>query len=217
MDENFNFKMKEILKSKQIIKISDDIIFKWHAAGEMISDIKEALDIFAGAGNNDIEARVEALSIINTTLWHEEDRARDAKADFATIAEVKRRIDRINAARVNKVEEIDSIIYNEFNFNYKAPLNTETPGSVIDRLTILCLKKYHMKLEAERTDASMEHRKRCGENFSAVDQQMDDLSAAYDNFIKEIIEGKRRYKMYRQFKMYNDPELNPVLYGQKNR
>lgn len=207
--------MKKFADAGEIVTISGNVISKWHEKEGGITSLDGAFAAISENIYSDITACIEAVSIINTTLWHEEDRARDTGADAATIAEVKRRIDRLNAARVVKAEEIDSIIYKKINFNINAPLNTETPGSVIDRLTILCLKKYHMKLEAERSDASPEHRKRCAEKFSAIEQQMDDLSAAYDNFMKEIAEGKRRYKMYRQFKMYNDPELNPVLYGQK--
>ena len=207
--------MQGIPKANQIIKISDRVVSIWHEEESGISSLEDALSIIARSKDEDIPGHVEILSIINTTLWHEEDKARDSEADDSTIADVKRKIDRLNGARVDKVEEIDSILFSRISFNENATMNTETPGSVIDRLSIFCLKRYHMDFEAGRSDSSEEHRNKCNEKLALINQQISDLSDAYDNLLEEIKEGKRRYSMYRQFKMYNDPELNPVIYGKK--
>ena len=209
--------MIEIADAKKIVNISEKVISRWHKKENGMASPDDASAVISENIYDDIPACIEALSKINTALWHEEDKARDAGADDSVIAGVKRKIDALNAARADKVEEIDSIIYNRINFDINTPLNTETPGSVIDRLTILCLKKYHMKLEAERNDAPEVHRIKCSEWLSAISKQIEDLSSAYDILLEETAEGKRRYGICRQFKMYNNPELNPVLYGQKNK
>ncbi len=198
-----------------IRKISEQIIEKWHALEYDLSTFNDSLDLTEFKDSNRIEHHVELLSLINTYLWHEEDKARDMQASDTEIAGVKRMIDKLNAMRVNKTEEIDNIIFRNFNFNDNAPLNTETPGSVIDRLTILALKKYHMEYEANRKDSSEELRLQCAEKLNIIKRQMNDLSEAYNTLIDEIRSGRRRYALYKQFKMYNDPGLNPVLYKKK--
>ena len=102
-------------------------------------------------------------------------------------------------------------------FNENAVISTETPANVIDRLTILSLKQYHMELEANRKDSSEALKNNCAEKFAMINKQMDDLTSAYNIFIEEIKSGKRRYALYRQFKMYNDPELNPVIYKKSQK
>ena len=118
--------------------------------------------------------------------------------------------------RTLKIEEIDKILFQGTNFNDKAPLNTETVGSVIDRIIILALKKFHMNYEANRKGSSKELRDKCAIKLNMINKQMNDLIKAYNILIDEINSGKRRYALYSQFKMYNDPELNPVLYNKKS-
>lgn len=207
--------MKDIPEAEEIVRISEEVTQKWHREEGKIRSLEEAISVLSSSQYSGIAANIEALSIINTTLWHQEDRARDTDAHDSVIAEVKRTIDGLNEARVNMVEEIDSILYKRIEFNIDAPLNTETPGSVMDRLAILCLKEYHMRAEAEREDSTDKHREKCAEKLSGIIRQIKDLSAAYDQLIEEIGRGERRYAMYRQYKMYNDPELNPVLYSKK--
>lgn len=202
-------------RSDKIIKLSNHIIKKWHKKEQRISSLDDALKLIRNNKLNDVLYHVELLSLLNTVLWHEEDKARDKFASDSDIAGVKRRIDKLNAMRVNKTEEIDSILLQTNKINSNAPLNTETAGSVIDRLTILVLKKYHMEVEANRKDSSKELKEKCAENLKMINIQMDNLVSAYDNLINEIESGERRYTLYRQFKMYNDPDLNPVLYSKK--
>lgn len=207
--------MKSIPSAEQTIEISENVISRWHKEENRISSLEDAVKIISDKKYTGLLKSIQLLSIMNTTLWHEEDKARDNRSNDSIIADIKRKIDRLNATRVNMVEEIDDILYRSIKFNADAPLNTETPGSVIDRLTILSLKKYHMAVEAERNDSSAEHRAKCAEKFELICKQINDLAEAYNSLIHEIENGRRRYAMYRQFKMYNDPDLNPVLYGKK--
>lgn len=161
---------------------------------------------------SDIYYHIELLSLINTALWHEEDKARDPDADDSNIADVKRKIDKLNAMRVNKVEEIDKVLYQSNRINNEAPINSETVASIIDRLSILALKKYHMEYEANRKDAPGELRNKCAQKLIMINGQLIDLTNAYDQLIEDIKSGSRRYALYGQFKMYNDPELNPAIY-----
>jgi chromosome segregation ATPase len=207
--------MNMIPLSETVKEISENIINKWHALEHELSSFDDSLILTEFRDSSSIEHHIELLSLINTYQWHEEDRARDVQASDADIAAVKRSIDKLNAMRVNKTEEIDNLMFGHFTFNNDAPLNTETPGSVIDRLTILALKKYHMEYEANREDSSEQLRLKCAEKLSTIRKQMNDLSEAYTSLIDEIRAGRRRYALYRQFKMYNDPELNPVLYKKK--
>ena len=154
----------------------------------------------------------------NYRLWHEEDVARSPEASDATIAGVKRRIDALNQRRNDLIERIDdSLIANLGTWGVKprrqAPLNTETPGSVIDRLSILSLRIYHMQEQAAREDATPEHREKAHARLAVLSDQLQDLSRSLDQLWHDIFTGRKRMKVYRQFKMYNDPTLNPYLYG----
>ncbi len=204
-------------RSEKVIKISNKIIGKWHKNERKIFSFDDALKLVDKKNKNNIYHNVELLSLMNTALWHEEDKARDNSVSDADIANVKRKIDRLNAMRVGKVEEIDAAIYKNLIFDESSIPCTETPASVIDRLTILCLKRYHMEIEVGRKSSSRELKNKCAEKLAIIRKQMTDLGSAYDIFIKEIKAGKRRYSLYRQFKMYNDPELNPVIYGKSNK
>ncbi len=201
--------------SKKIIQISNKIIINWHKIEHRIFSFDDALTLIKNTNKNDIYYHIELLSLINTYLWHEEDKARDTEAPDKEIAGVKRKIDKFNAMRVNKTEEIDNILFTNMIPGPNAPLNTESAGSVIDRLTILALKKNHMEFEAGRKDSPEKFRNKCAEKLDMINRQIEDLASAYDFLIEEINSGKRRYALYRQFKMYNDPELNPVLYRKK--
>lgn len=201
---------------KKTISISNNIINRWHQEEHQINSFNDALKLIDNKNKDDIYYHVELLSLLNTALWHEEDKARDPDASDECIADVKRKIDKLNSMRVTKVEEIDILLYSQTSFNKNAVLNTETPASVLDRLTILCLKHYHMSIEAERADSSEDIRNKCAQKFHSIKRQLNDLSEAYSVLIAEIHSGKRRYELYGQFKMYNDPELNPVLYNKKN-
>mgnify|MGYP005691122147 FL=1 len=127
---------------------------------------------------------------------------------------LKRRIDASNQERTDTVENIDSYFFDKFRTvspKEDATINTESPAWAIDRLSILALKIYHMQLETIRSDASSAHKKACNEKLNILIQQRQDLSSAIDLLIDDISNGNKYMKVYKQMKMYNDDELNPVL------
>lgn len=149
----------------------------------------------------------------NFDLWHQEDDARNPEAPDSTIADVKHRIDSLNQLRNDLVEQMDAHLLELVGpQSAAAPLHSETPGLILDRLSILALKIYHTAEESERPSASAEHRAKSLTRLAVLSQQRDDLALCLQALWKDILEGRRRFKLYRQMKMYNDPELNPVLY-----
>ncbi len=164
----------------------------------------------------DIKYELYTKEWIDTVQWHLEDIIRDPKIKPATALEIKRRIDRSNQARTDLVERIDCYFLTKFK-DVKplagATINTESPAWAIDRLAILALKIYHMRIEAERKDASEEHRSRCREKLNVLTEQQKDLSAAIDTLLDDIAAGRKYMKVYKQMKMYNDKDTNPVLYA----
>ena len=154
---------------------------------------------------------------IDTVQWHYEDIIRDPHIDPTEALALKRRIDRSNQDRTDLVEDIDSFFrstYSDVKPLPDARLNTESPAWAVDRLSILALKIYHMKEQVERTDATDEHRARCQSKLNVLLEQQVDLSTAINQLLEDIEAGRKYMKVYRQMKMYNDPLLNPVLYGQ---
>ena len=157
----------------------------------------------------------------NFDLWHEEDKARDPDASDAIIATVKRSIDRLNQKRNDEIEKIDEALLDELGqrsvrIMADARLNSETPGSMIDRLSISALKIYHMDEETKREDASSEHQKNCEAKLMLLQEQRRDLGRCLLEFLEDLVFGRKTLKVYRQMKMYNDSSLNPVLYQKKN-
>ena len=158
----------------------------------------------------------------NFRLWHEEDIARSPDVCDADLAGVKRRIDRLNQRRNDLIEQLDDALIAQLGQcgvspQPSAPLNTETPGSVIDRLSILSLRIYHMHEQAERDDAEPGHREMVLAKIEVLDQQHDDLSNSLSELLDDIFAGRKTLKVYRQMKMYNDPKMNPYLYQAKKR
>ena len=155
---------------------------------------------------------------IDTVQWHLEDIIRDPQIDPVAALAIERRIDKSNQDRTDMVEYIDSYLldkYRDVEPRPDARLNTETPAWAIDRLSILALKIYHMAREAERTDVGDAHRAACRKKLDVLLAQQVDLSGAIEELIGDIEAGRKYMKTYKQMKMYNDPALNPVLYGQK--
>lgn len=151
----------------------------------------------------------------NFDLWHEEDKAREPDVENATIAQVKRNIDALNQRRNDMITEIDLRLAEIELADYQddsLPWNSETLGSIIDRLSIASLKVFHMKEQTERPDAQEQHIQSCIEKLHRLKHQENDLATALQAFIDDIIAGKKQNKLYRQFKMYNDPSLNPKIY-----
>lgn len=156
---------------------------------------------------------VEENHLRNFQLWHEEDVARRDDLGFEPIYRAKRNIDRFNQERNNFIEEMDKAIVAELQPPTEGcPRNSETPGMMIDRLSILALKEYHMHEETVRTDASAQHREKCGEKLARIRVQRADLTACLAELLADVIARRRTFSVYFQFKMYNDPSLNPQLY-----
>ena len=155
---------------------------------------------------------------VDTVQWHLEDIIRDPNIDPVEALKIKRRIDRSNQERTDMVEYIDSYfldLYKDVRVAADATVNTESPAWAIDRLSILALKIYHMEQEVRREDVSQKHIEECGRKLDVLRQQQVDLSGAIDALLDDIAAGRKYMKVYKQMKMYNDPELNPVLYASK--
>ena len=155
---------------------------------------------------------------IDAVQWHLEDIVRDPNIDPVIALEIKRRIDKSNQERTDLVELIDSYFleqYKDAKPLAEATINTESPAWAVDRLSILALKIYHMQQEVDRTNATPEHIAQCQTKLNILLEQHKDLTSAIDQLLADIESGKKYMKVYKQMKMYNDPALNPVLYGQK--
>ena len=165
-----------------------------------------------------IENRLYLKCWIDTVQWHFEDIIRDPHIDPVEALSLKRRIDRSNQDRTDLVEQIDSY-FRQYYADVKplpnATINTESPAWAVDRLSILALKIYHMREQVERKDASAEHVAKCKAKLAVLEEQQKDLSTAIDQLLDDIKTGRKYMKVYRQMKMYNDPETNPVLYQKK--
>ena len=165
-----------------------------------------------------IDHLLYAKNWIDTVQWHLEDIIRDPQIDPVEALKIKRRIDASNQDRTDMVEYIDSYMldkYKDVAVSPNAKINTETPAWAIDRLSILALKIYHMAQEVARTDVSEEHKAACQKKLDVLLTQQVDLSQAIEELIADIEAGRKYMKTYKQMKMYNDPSLNPVLYGKK--
>jgi len=155
---------------------------------------------------------------IDTVQWHFEDLIRDPQIDPVAALQLKRRIDAYNQQRTDMVEYIDSYFlqkYKDVTPKAEAKINSESPAWAIDRFSILALKIYHMREEAVRADASPEHRAACQAKLDVLLEQRKDLSTAIDDLLEDIASGNKYMKVYKQMKMYNDNDLNPVLYQNK--
>ena len=153
----------------------------------------------------------------NFRLWHEEDLARSPEATDERIAGVKRAIDRLNQHRNDAIEQLDDAIAellakSPVRAASSAPINTETPGSAIDRLSIMALRLYHYAEQLERADADAAHRAKVAERIAICRSQHADLSGSLQSLIDDLFAGRKQHKTYRQMKMYNDPSLNPAIY-----
>lgn len=161
-----------------------------------------------------------AKNWIDTVQWHLEDEIRKPDLDPSKGMALKRRIDKSNQERTDTVETIDDYFSREFSHvtpDPSAPINSETPAWLLDRMSILMLKIYHMREQTMRTDADEQHRQQCAAKLSVLLEQKDDMRLAFDQLVEDISSGKRRFKIYRQMKMYNDATMNPALYGQKDK
>jgi len=194
--------------------IFQQVIDTYHKINTVDQDFKNPFD----KETQLIEHLLYRKCWIDTVQWHYEDIIRDPDIDPVSALKLKRQIDASNQDRTDMVEYIDSYFLEKFN-NVKpekdATINTESPAWGIDRLSILALKIYHMNEEANRENASQEHRMKCQTKLDVLLEQRVDLSTAINQLLEDITHGRKYMKVYRQMKMYNDDELNPVLRGEK--
>lgn len=165
-----------------------------------------------------IEHTLYAKNWIDAVQWHLEDIIRDPEIDPVAALALKRRIDKSNQDRTDMVEEFDTYFrdkYKDVKVLEGATINTESPAWALDRLSILALKIYHMQAEVDRPDATDAHKAKCAAKLAVLLEQRSDLISAIDTLLADIAAGRKYMKVYRQMKMYNDADTNPVLYGSK--
>ena len=197
----FMFKASELLEQQL------NEVVQWHVKAPE-PDYVEA---------SDFPNLVSMQHYVNFELWHQEDMARDPDAPDSKIAAVKRAIDVLNQRRNDMIEQMDQYLLDalqnkKIKYTLETEMNSETPGSIIDRLSINALKIYHMDEEIQRLDVTDEHRKKCSGKLSVLQDQRNDLKKSLETLLADLSSGKKRLKVYQQMKMYNDENLNPVLY-----
>lgn len=198
--------------SKQAWEIFNLSINDYHITDNVDAEVKNSFP------KGSLEQLLYAKNWIDTVQWHLEDIIRDENINPDEALKIKRRIDASNQQRTDLVEFIDSWFLDQYkNTEVKpnAKINTETPAWAVDRLSILALKVYHMQVEANREDASDEHRLNCNNKLNTLLEQHKDLSTAIDQLLDDIENGNVKMKVYKQMKMYNDESLNPILYQKK--
>lgn len=194
--------------SKSAIKIFEESIGNYHVKDDVNQAFSNPYAV------DSIAHLLYRKNWIDTVQWHYEDIIRDPEIEPTAALTLKRKIDASNQDRTDLVEYIDGYFFNKYQsveVNADATINTESPAWAIDRLSILALKIYHMNEEATRTDASAEHVEKCKAKLAVLLEQQTDLSTAIDQLLADIASGKKYMKVYKQMKMYNDDEMNPVL------
>ena len=189
-------------------KIFEESIEKYHQKDDVSQEFNNPYP------KEDISHLLYRKNWIDTVQWHYEDIIRDPNIEPVAALKLKRLIDASNQDRTDLVEFIDSYFLNKYQSVEKdknATINTESPAWAIDRLSILALKIYHMQEEVNRTDASQDHIQKCQNKLNVLLEQKKDLCSAIDQLLEDIESGKKYMKVYKQMKMYNDNELNPVL------
>ena len=186
--------------------LQDEYTAKWHSGPQAGSE-------------SGLNALILEQHRQNFALWHEEDRARAPMAPAEQIAQTKRNIDALNQVRNDLVEAIDRELLQQLEreaVRLSGELHSETPGMIMDRLSILSLKIFHTREQIERSDVDADHVQRNRERLQFLMDQRADLAACLIKLWQEIQNGNRRFKLYRQLKMYNDPKLNPEIYRAKS-
>ena len=196
--------------SEQCYHIFEQATAAYHTIDSVDATVKNPYPV------KSIEFYLYLKNWIDAVQWHLEDIIRNPQIDPVEALTIKRRIDKSNQDRTDLVELIDSFFldkYKHIKVLKDATINTESPAWAIDRLSILELKIYHMNQEVERSDAEMEHKDKCQKKLDILMEQRKDLSVALDQLLMDIRAGRKYMKVYKQMKMYNDPALNPILYG----
>ena len=191
--------------------IFDEVIARYHILDSIDQE-------FSNPHDGNLNSLLYQKSWIDTVQWHVEDLIREPEIEPTKGIQYKRLIDKLNQQRTDIVEKVDDYflnLYTDVIVDSNAKLNTESPAWAVDRLSILALKIYHMRIESERIDIDDAKRQNCSQKLEILLEQRIDLSAAIDELLSDISEGKKKMKVYRQLKMYNDPETNPVLYSKK--
>ena len=204
--------MKYLDLSKKALNIFNESVTKYHLIDKVDQKFNNP---YSDKGLSNL---LYEKNWIDTVQWHLEDIIRDPLIDSKKGMEIKRKIDLSNQTRTDLVEYIDDFFLDAFKkikIKKNATHNSETLAWAIDRLSILALKIYHMNEEAEREEASLEHRNKCRKKLEILNLQKEDLSNAIDQLILDIQKGIKYIKVYKQMKMYNDVSLNPILYKKK--
>ena len=200
------------MKAKQYNELFDKVIEKYHIIDAVDQPFKNPYE------SNTFEHLLYRKCWIDTVQWHYEDIIRLPDIDPVEAIKLKRKIDASNQDRTDMVEYVDSYFLNKFKdvqVKDGAKINSETPAWAIDRLSILALKIYHMNEEATRESASEDHRNKCQVKLNVLLEQRVDLSTAIDDLLNDIATGEKFMKVYKQMKMYNDEDTNPMLYAKK--
>ena len=189
---------------------------------QAVADYHQTDDVDAPLSNpykqGTIEADLYQKNWIDTVQWHLEDLIRDPQIDPMEALTLKRRIDKSNQDRTDLVERIDSYFWELYHAVPALPdarINTESPAWAVDRLSILHVKIWHMQEQVNRTDVSQEQHDKCVAKLAVLHEQLGDMTTSISQLLEDYSSGARIMKVYRQMKMYNDPTLNPVLYGKK--
>ena len=214
LKKNFIFAQKLMtMFSEKDFKIFEESISQYHIADDVYQSFTNPYP-----STDLLNHLLYRKNWIDTVQWHYEDIIRDPHIDPVAALDLKRKIDASNQDRTDMVEYIDSYfldLYKEVKPLPEATINTESPAWAVDRLSILALKIYHMQEEVNRLDATPEHRAKCQEKLNVLLEQKKDLSTALNQLLDDIATGRKYMKVYKQMKMYNDDELNPVLRGSK--
>ncbi len=200
------------MSAQKYNELFDEVIKKYHVIDDVDQPFENPFD------KNTFEHLLYRKNWIDTVQWHYEDIIRLPDIDPKAAIVLKRKIDASNQDRTDMVEYIDSYFLEKHkNVTVKvgAKINSETPAWAIDRLSILALKIYHMNEEATRESASIDHRAKCQEKLNTLLEQRIDLSTAIDDLLNDISTGEKYMKVYKQMKMYNDEDTNPMLYAKK--
>lgn len=194
--------MPDNINIEEIIQLHKNSIIHWKASGIVYK-------------YHEFYRLVEENHAFNYQLWHAEDKARREDQGFEFVYQAKREIDRCNQQRNNRMEAMDEWLFNRLQpaHHTLCPVHSESPGMMIDRLSILSLKSFHMELQIQREDVPAEHRKNCAQKSAVINQQLKQLSQCFHELMEEVQAKRRTFRIYHQFKMYNDPTLNPELYS----